>query len=334
MGRGSPKPGADRRVARHDQVADAPRVSPCARGSTASCWTTRSAPAIRVTDHGLHRRRRGLRGRQGRRRPAVRPRPAPRPAGHARPPASGCPAVDVDVVRARRRGRARRRAPDAGAAPDHPDRRARAARLGPRRPPADARRRGRRRWSPLPPTSVVDRAVAAQRARRARRPQDDVVRRERRGPGRGPAATARARRSSPTSPATCARAPARTSSTSSTASCAPRRWPAAAWPASPGPWCSTGAAAREVDEPIEVAEAADEVFLASTTRDVQSVVRWGRRELAGRPGHPSGRWTWRSASPSCSAEPRRSASSVRWPGACVRVCDRSRKTRSGRLAQW
>ncbi len=37
--------------------------------------------------------------------------------------------------------------------------------------------------------------------------------------------------------------------------------------------------AREVDEPIAVAEAADEVFLVSTTRDVQGVHRWGEREL-------------------------------------------------------
>jgi branched-chain amino acid aminotransferase len=40
-------------------------------------------------------------------------------------------------------------------------------------------------------------------------------------------------------------------------------------------WCG----AREVDEPIAVAEAADEVFLVSTTRDVQAVTRWGTREL-------------------------------------------------------
>ncbi len=37
--------------------------------------------------------------------------------------------------------------------------------------------------------------------------------------------------------------------------------------------------AREVDEPIEVAQHADEVFLASTTRDVQAVHRWNEREL-------------------------------------------------------
>jgi branched-chain amino acid aminotransferase len=36
----------------------------------------------------------------------------------------------------------------------------------------------------------------------------------------------------------------------------------------------------EVDEPIEVAAAADEVFLVSTTRDVQAVARWDDRELA------------------------------------------------------
>ncbi|HWJ65939.1 MAG TPA: aminotransferase class IV [Nocardioides sp.] len=37
--------------------------------------------------------------------------------------------------------------------------------------------------------------------------------------------------------------------------------------------------AREVDEPIEVAANADEVFLASTTRDVQGVHRWDDRDL-------------------------------------------------------
>lgn len=36
---------------------------------------------------------------------------------------------------------------------------------------------------------------------------------------------------------------------------------------------------REVDEPIEVAAAADEIFLVSTTRDVQGVHRWDEREL-------------------------------------------------------
>ena len=36
----------------------------------------------------------------------------------------------------------------------------------------------------------------------------------------------------------------------------------------------------EVDEPVEVLESASEVFLASTTRDVQAVSRWDDRELA------------------------------------------------------
>lgn len=36
---------------------------------------------------------------------------------------------------------------------------------------------------------------------------------------------------------------------------------------------------REVDEPIEVIDRASEVFLASTTRDVQGVSRWNDREL-------------------------------------------------------
>jgi branched-chain amino acid aminotransferase len=37
--------------------------------------------------------------------------------------------------------------------------------------------------------------------------------------------------------------------------------------------------AREVDEPIEVCAGADEIFLVSTTRDVQGVHRWDDREL-------------------------------------------------------
>ena len=40
-------------------------------------------------------------------------------------------------------------------------------------------------------------------------------------------------------------------------------------------WCG----AVEVDEPIEVVERASEVFLASTTRDVQGVSRWDDLEL-------------------------------------------------------
>jgi branched-chain amino acid aminotransferase len=37
--------------------------------------------------------------------------------------------------------------------------------------------------------------------------------------------------------------------------------------------------AREVDEPLEVAAQAEEIFLVSTTRDVQGVHRWDDREL-------------------------------------------------------
>ena len=36
---------------------------------------------------------------------------------------------------------------------------------------------------------------------------------------------------------------------------------------------------REVDEPIEVLDAAEEIFLLSTTRDVQAVHRCDDREL-------------------------------------------------------
>jgi branched-chain amino acid aminotransferase len=36
---------------------------------------------------------------------------------------------------------------------------------------------------------------------------------------------------------------------------------------------------REVDEPIGAVLEADEVFLASSTRDVQAVSRWDDREL-------------------------------------------------------
>ncbi|HEY1135150.1 MAG TPA: aminotransferase class IV [Nocardioides sp.] len=55
-------------------------------------------------------------------------------------------------------------------------------------------------------------------------------------------------------------------------------------------WCG----GREVDEPIAVAEAADEVFLVSTTRDVQAVRRWNDRELpAPGPVTAAAQRTWR-----------------------------------------
>jgi branched-chain amino acid aminotransferase len=51
---------------------------------------------------------------------------------------------------------------------------------------------------------------------------------------------------------------------------------------------------REVDEPIEVVERADEIFLVSTTRDVQAVSRWDDRELvAPGPITREVRETWR-----------------------------------------
>ena len=56
--------------------------------------------------------------------------------------------------------------------------------------------------------------------------------------------------------------------------------------------------AREVDEPIEVAQGADEVFLVSTTRDVQAVERWDDRELpAPGPVTREAMATWREREP-------------------------------------
>jgi branched-chain amino acid aminotransferase len=55
---------------------------------------------------------------------------------------------------------------------------------------------------------------------------------------------------------------------------------------------------REVDEPIEVVERASEVFLVSTTRDVQAVRRWDGRELpAPGPVTTEVRETWRKREP-------------------------------------
>ena len=56
--------------------------------------------------------------------------------------------------------------------------------------------------------------------------------------------------------------------------------------------------AREVDEPIEVVAHADEVFLASTTRDVQPVSHWDERDL-GEPGPltRAAAQTWRRREP-------------------------------------
>ena len=54
---------------------------------------------------------------------------------------------------------------------------------------------------------------------------------------------------------------------------------------------------REVDEAVGVAEAADEVFLVSTTRDVQPVTRWGARDIAVGPVTLAAAETWRSREP-------------------------------------
>ena len=134
-----------------------------------------------------HRRRRRLRGDQGHRRAAVRAHPAPGahdPLGR-RPRSSGA----ADRRRTPwRGGRARRLRPAPGQAPDHLHRGSGAARLRPGRRPADP---GRRRRRPRPRGGVRlagDGALAAQRARRAGRPEDHLVRRERRGPGLRPRA--------------------------------------------------------------------------------------------------------------------------------------------------
>jgi branched-chain amino acid aminotransferase len=55
---------------------------------------------------------------------------------------------------------------------------------------------------------------------------------------------------------------------------------------------------REVDEPVEIVEQASEVFLVSTTRDVQAVRRWDGRELpAPGPVTTEVRETWRKREP-------------------------------------
>lgn len=54
---------------------------------------------------------------------------------------------------------------------------------------------------------------------------------------------------------------------------------------------------HEVDEPIGVAEQADEVFLVSTTRDVQAVTRWGGRDLPIGPHTREAAATWRRREP-------------------------------------
>ena len=56
--------------------------------------------------------------------------------------------------------------------------------------------------------------------------------------------------------------------------------------------------AREIDEPIEFVDGAAEIFLVSTTRDVQSVRRWNDRDLgAAGPVTRAAAATWREREP-------------------------------------
>ncbi len=146
-------------------------------------------------------------------------------------------------------------------------------------------RRRPRRDHPAPRLHRRDhRPLDAQRARRARRPEDHLVRRERRRPRPRAPSRARPRRCSPTRSGSSARAPAPTSSSSSTARL---HTP----PVASG--CLAGitralavewTGAQETDLPLDVLERADEIFLTSTLRDVQAVHRVDGRELPGAPG--------------------------------------------------
>ena len=239
---------------------------------------TRGRPGGRGDGPRLHRRRRGVRGGEGGRRAAVRADPPPRPAG---------PVRDGPRPARLRRGRGttrggggpRRSGAAAGAHPDHLHRGSGPARLRPRRQPADARGR-RGRHGGLGGADVGGHgAVAAQRAGRARGTQDDVVRRERRRPGlrrrawrqRG---DLRQHRRQPVRGHRLQRL-----LRASTASCARRRWRPAAWPGSAARWCSSGTAAARSTSRSTCSAAASEVFLVSTTRDVQAVRACDGREL-------------------------------------------------------
>ena len=146
----------------------------------------------------------------------------------------------------------------------------------------------------LGPTAAVGDVVivpwAAQRARRADRPENHLVRGER-ACARLCARARRARGDLRRTPrGTCARAPARTCSLSAGDSWSRRRCPQAAWPVSPVAlvieWCG----AQERDVPLGALAEADEAFLTSTMRDVQAIRSVDGRPLpagAG-PGHEEG----------------------------------------------
>ena len=134
-----------------------------------------------------------------------------------------------------------------------------------------------------------DRAVAAQRAGRARRPQDHVVRRERARPGARPRARGASEavfanlqghlcEGTGTNVFYVVDGELRTPTLASGCLAGITRHLVLEW-----------YGASEVDEPIEVLADASEVFLASTTRDVQAIARWDDRDLAAPgPGHHRG----------------------------------------------
>ena len=133
-------------------------------------------------------------------------------------------------------------------------------------------------------------AVDPQRARRAGRAQDDVLRRERRGPGPRAEAAGASRGAVRQHRRQAVRGHRhRTCSSASATGWSPRRCRRAAWPASPGPCCSRrwprpAPPAAEEDIPMAELAAADEVFLVSTGRDVQPVRRVDGRDLPSCPG--------------------------------------------------
>ena len=191
------------------------------------------APAIPALDHGVTRRGRGLRDLQGRRRAGLRADPAlasPGPLA-GRP---GAPAADHAVHRRGHHRRCWTATPIAfgrlrysvtgGAGPLGSDRGGSTADLHRHRRAAAgaaSEREGRRR--PVDP----------QRARRDRRAEDHLVRRERRGPGLCQEARRHRGdlRQHPRRALRGDRDP--TSSSSRGRSCSRRRWTPAAWPASP-----------------------------------------------------------------------------------------------------
>ena len=134
--------------------------------------------------------------------------------------------------------------------------------------------------APMDPVARHDRgrhrAVAAQRARGAGRPQDHVVRRERARPGPGPRARGqRGGLRQPPGPPVRGHRHQRLLRRRRRAADA-RRWPAAAWPGSPAAWSSTGTARPRSTSRSRCWPSASEVFLASTTRDVQADPPLGR----------------------------------------------------------